>query len=171
MKITAWVSLKSSMNLNEIRWPIYVLHSDEIEEQDGLLFCDTQIVDDKNMTGDSLGLRRLQTPHKNLYRLKVMIETFTDFVHHKGQFYIDSNGKFFRWVKKQSCSVISHKIIKTEKRDIATLVWCKDIPFPFVIKRPPSALMKYASILYMNKKPAILYSLSETKQKDTWRKI
>ena len=81
------------MNLNEIRWPIYVLHSDEIEEQDGLLFCDTQIVDDKNMTGDSLGLRRLQTPHKNLYRLKVMIETFTDFVHHKGQFYIDSNGE------------------------------------------------------------------------------
>ena len=171
MKITAWVSLKSSMNLNEIRWPIYVLHSDEIEEQDGLLFCDTQIVDDKNMTGDSLGLRRLQTPHKNLYRLKVMIETFTDFVHHKGQFYIDSNGKFFRWVKKQSCSVISHKIIKIEKRDIATLVWCKDIPFPFIVKRPPSALMKYASILYMNKKPAILYSLSETKQKDTWRKI
>ena len=60
------------MNLNEIRWPIYVLHSDEIEERDGLLFCDTQIVDDKNMTGESLGLRRLQTPHKNLYRLKVM---------------------------------------------------------------------------------------------------
>jgi len=85
------------MNLNDIRWPIYVLHSDEIEERDGLLFCDTQIVDDKNMTGDSLGLRRLQTPHKNLYRLKVMIESFTEFVHHKGQFYIDSNGKFFRW--------------------------------------------------------------------------
>ena len=53
------------MNLNEIRWPIYVLHSDEVEIRDGLLFCDTQIVDDKNMKGDSLGLRRLQTPHKN----------------------------------------------------------------------------------------------------------
>ena len=73
-----------------------------------------------------------------------------DVVHHKGQFYIDSNGKFFRWVKKQSCSVISHKIIKTEKRDIATLVWCKDIPYPFIKKRPPSALMKYANILYMD---------------------
>lgn len=159
------------MNLNDIRWPIYVLHSDEIEERDGLLFCDTQIVDDKNMTGDSLGLRRLQTPHKNLYRLKVMIESFTEFVHHKGQFYIDSNGKFFRWVKKTSCSVISHKIEKTEKRDIATLIWCRNIPFPFVAKRPPSALMKYASILYMNNQPAILYSLTEEKRKKTWRKI
>ena len=100
------------MNLNEIRWPIYVLHSDEIEERDGLLFCDTQIVDDKNMTGDSLGLRRLQTPHKNLYRLKVMIETFTDFVHHKGQFYIDSNGKFFRWVKKNHVVLLVIKLKK-----------------------------------------------------------
>jgi len=31
--------------------------------------------------------------------------------------------------------------------------------------------MKYASILYMNNQPAILYSLTEEKQKKTWRKI
>ena len=57
------------MKLEQIKWPVYVLHSDEIEERDGLLFCDTQIVDDKNMKGETLGIRRLQTPHKNLYHL------------------------------------------------------------------------------------------------------
>jgi hypothetical protein len=61
------------MKLEQIKWPVYVLHSDEIEERDGLLFCDTEIVDDKNMKGETLGLRRLQSPHKNLNKLKVMI--------------------------------------------------------------------------------------------------
>jgi len=159
------------MNLETIRWPVYVLHSDEIEERDGLLFCDTQIVDDRNMKGTSLGIRRLQTPHKNLYRLKVMIENFQDFVHHKGLNYIDSNGKYFRWVKNKTCSLISHKIEKVEKRDIATLIWCKNIPFPFFVKRPPEARLRYASVLYINKRPSVLYSFSEKEQKKTWRKI
>ena len=159
------------MKLEQIKWPVYVLHSDEIEERDGLLFCDTEIVDDKNMKGETLGLRRLQSPHKNLYKLKVMIEGFQDFVHHKGSNYIDSKGKYFRWIKNKTCSLISHKIDKVEKRDIATLIWVKDIPFPFFVKRPPEARLRYASILYMGSQPSILYSFSETKQRKTWRKI
>ena len=159
------------MKLENIKWPVYVLHSDEVEERDGLLFCDTQIVDDKNMSGKTLGVRRLQSPHKNLYQLKVMIEGFQDFVHHKGLNYIDSNGKYFRWIKNTKCNLISHKIQKVEKRDVATLIWCKDIPFPFLVKRPPEARLRYASVLYMGKQPSILYSFSEKQQKNTWRKI
>ena len=164
-------SLVKCMKLEDITWPVYVLHSDEVEERDGLLFCDTQIVDDKNMKGKTLGLRRLQSPHKNLYKLKVMIEGFQDFVHHKGSNYIDSDGKYFRWIKNKKCNLISHKIDKVEKRDIATLIWVKDIPFPFFVKRPPEARLHYASILYMGSQPSILYSFSETKQRKTWRKI
>ena len=47
-------SLVKCMKLEDITWPVYVLHSDEVEERDGLLFCDTQIVDDKNMKGKTL---------------------------------------------------------------------------------------------------------------------
>ena len=159
------------MKLEQIKWPVYVLHSDEIEERDGLLYCDTQIVDDKNMKGETLGVRRLQSPHKNLYKLKVMIESFQDFVHHKGLNYIDSSGKYFRWIKNKKCNLISHKIEKIEKRDIGSLVWCENVPFPFFIKRPPEARLRYASVLYMGKQPSILYSFSEKQQKKTWRKI
>ena len=84
---------------------------------------------------------------------------------------IDSNGKYFRWIKNKKCNLISHKIDKVEKRDIATLIWVDSIPFPFFVKRPPEARLHYASVLYMDKQPSILYSFSETKQKKTWRKI
>ena len=159
------------MKLEQIKWPVYVLHSDEIEEQDGLLYCDTQIVDDKNMKGETLGIRRLQSPHKNLYHLKVMIESLQDFVHHKGLNYIDSDGKYFRWIKNKVSNLISHKIEKIERRAIGSLVWCEIIPFPFFIKRPPEARLRYASVLYMDNQPSILYSFSEKQQKKTWRKI
>ena len=43
-------------------------------KQDGLLFLDDKILDDKNMKGDNLGIRRLQTPHKNLYPIKNQID-------------------------------------------------------------------------------------------------
>ena len=44
-----------------IKFPIYVL-SEEPEEIDGLVIINDQVVDDKNMTGETLGMRRLQTP-------------------------------------------------------------------------------------------------------------
>ena len=159
------------MNLYDIQWPIYVLHSDEVEIRDGLLFCDTQIVDDKNMKGKTLGTRRLQSPHKNLYPLRYMIKGFDDFVHHKGLMYIDSSGKHFRWVKKKICPLISHEIEEVRKKDIISLIKCKGIDHAFERKRPPTSNMRYASILYIDKHPSVLYGFTETKQRKTWRKI
>ncbi len=159
------------MKLHDIQWPVYVLHSDEIDERDGLLFCDTQIVDDKNMKGKTLGARRLQSPHKNLYPLRYMIKGFEDFVHHKGLMYIDSSGKHFRWVKQKVCPLISHKIEEIRKKDIITLIKCKGINHAFEKLRPPSSNMKYASILYIDGHPAVLYGFTEKQQKKTWRKI
>ena len=55
-----------------IRFPAYIL-SEEPEEIDGLLIIQDQVVDDRNMTGETLGMRRLQTPMKSLYPLRYMI--------------------------------------------------------------------------------------------------
>jgi hypothetical protein len=63
-------------NVNKLRFPVYILPSGNWDRQDGLLFLDGQIVDDRNMTGDTLGLRRLQTPHKSLYSLRQQVEDF-----------------------------------------------------------------------------------------------
>jgi len=61
-------------SLFEINFPVYVVHTDNIELIDGILWIDDQVLDDRNMPGDTLGKRRLQTPMKSLYPLKYMIE-------------------------------------------------------------------------------------------------
>ena len=67
-------------SINKIRFPVYELPSGNWNRQDGLLFLDGQIVDDKNQAGDTLGLRRMQTPHKNLLPLKNQVDTFRGIV-------------------------------------------------------------------------------------------
>lgn len=155
----------------QIQFPVYVLHSDEIEERDGLLFCDTQIVDDKNVKGSSIGIRRLKTPHKNLYPLKYMLEDFRSMIQHRGDDYIDSNGKYFHYEKTTPVKLDSIKIEKVERKGAASLIWLEKVPFPFTVKRPPSLEMKYAQVLMVSNKPSILWSYSEVKQKRTWRKV
>ena len=49
--------------MHKIQYPIYII-SEEPEEIDGLLLIGDQVVDDKNMPGKTLGMRRLQTPMK-----------------------------------------------------------------------------------------------------------
>lgn len=164
-----WASLHLSMKLWQIKFPVYVLHSDEIEERDGLLFCDTQIVDDKNMSGNTLGKRRLQSPHKNLYPLRYMIEDFSGLIRHRGKFFIDTKGKFFRYTKSTKADIKYKKIEKVEKKEVITLIWVKDIPFPFEEKRPQTA--PYAGVAYLDGTPSFIYEYVSEKKKDTWRKI
>jgi len=157
------------MKLHDIKFPIYVLHSDEVEERDGLLFCDTQIVDDKNMTGQTLGQRRLQSPHKNLYQLRYMIEDFRGLCKHRGRFFVDTYGKFFRYTKNKKVDIKFKKIERQNKKDVATLIWIENIPFPFEEKRPVKG--KYAGVAYIDGRPSFIYEYSSEKKKDTWRKI
>ena len=52
------------MKLEDVRFPVYVVHTDEVVTQDGILWCADAVVDDKNISGDSIGQRRLKTPLK-----------------------------------------------------------------------------------------------------------
>ena len=48
------------------KYPVYVIHG-EPEELDNMLWLNDQVIDDRNMLGETLGLRRLQNPMKSLY--------------------------------------------------------------------------------------------------------
>ena len=159
------------MRLEEVRFPVYVVHTDEVFTQDGILWCADAVVDDKNVSGDSIGQRRLRTPLKNLYDLKYQINTFGDMIKHRGKFYVDSNGKFFAYEKSKKATLKYHKINKIESKDVMTLIWIGGIPFPFEIARPPLPTDRYAGILYINNRPSFIYEITDTKKKDTWRKI
>ena len=49
---------------------LYVINSNNVWEQDGIVFIDNTVLDDLNQKGNTLGKRRLQTPLKNLFNLK-----------------------------------------------------------------------------------------------------
>ncbi len=159
------------MKLEDIRFPLYVVHSDEVIRRDGVLWVDGAVLDDTNVEGQSIGERRLRTPLKNLYDLKYQIEDFGGLMKHRGRFYIDSTGKFFIYEKSKSAKLKYHLIGKLEQKDVATLMWIQGIPFPFELPRPPDHTMRYAGILYINDKPSFVYEFSSTLKKDSWRKI
>ena len=159
------------MNYDNIEFPVFVLHTDNIELIDGILWIDNQVLDDKNMLGTTLGIRRLQSPMKGLYPLKYMLENETDLLHHQGRFYIDTSGIFFIKIKTTNTQLKYHKIMRVEKKTIASRLWLKDCPFPFPLKRPLPENASWAGVLYRDGIPWIIYDLSEEKKKDTWRKI
>ena len=171
MMITLLASLKRNMIYDKLEFPVFVLHTNNIELIDGLLFIDKEILDDTNMSGKTLGLRRLQTPMKGLYNLKYMLEDIPELLQHQGKFYIDSLGFYFEKRKNTKVSLKYHKILRVDKKNIVSMLWLKNCPFPFPLKRPLPENASWAGVLYRQGVPWILYNLSEEQKKDTWRKI
>ena len=71
-------------NIDKVTFPIFNLPNGNWQLLDGLLFLDEYILDDKNMEGNSLGKRRLQTPHENLFELKKSLNSHVGIVKLKG---------------------------------------------------------------------------------------
>lgn len=155
----------------DLKYPLYVIHSDNVELIDGILWLDDMVLDDKNMSGDTLGMRRIQSPMNSMYNLKYQVESLRGMMKHKGKFFIDTNGKVFNYEKTETVQIEYHKIKKKEKKGVATVLWLKDCPFPFAEKSPPADEITWAGVMYKNGVPWQIYDFAEEKQKSTWRKI
>ena len=99
----------SFKDISKVKFPVYVLPSSNWQETDGLLFLDGHIVDDKNMPGTTLGIRRLQTPHKGLLRLKHQIDNLRGLLKNDKNTFIDTNGSPFVYEKTQFCGTMERK--------------------------------------------------------------
>lgn len=155
-----------------IKFPVYKLPSSNWHLQDGLLYLDGQLLDDRNMPGETLGIRRMQTPfYKNLLVLRKKLDTLIGIIKQDGNCFVDSLGRTFIYEKTLVCKLIYYKIRKIEKKDTASLLWVKGVNFPFTIPRPPESEMLWAGILHYRGLPWLLYEYSETKLKDTRRKV
>ena len=158
--------------LDSIQFPIFALPSSNWEERDGLLFVDNRIVDDKNMAGKTLGMRRLQTPMKDLLPLRGSIAAPISLVRQQRiKNFIDNKGTPFIYEKTTWSSLKYYKIRKVERKDIASVLWLKGVSFPFKVPRPPEESLSWAGVLHVGDIPWILYEYSETKQPDTRRKV
>ena len=159
------------MIYDRLVFPVFTVHTNDVELVDGILWIENQVLDDKNMKGDTLGVRRLQSPMKSIYPLKSMIKDIASLLRHQGRYYIDTSGYFFTKEKTKTVQLKYHKILRVEKKTIASVLWIKDCPFPFTLERPLPKNMTWAGILYREGMPWLLYDVSQEKLKDTWRKI
>lgn len=158
-------------DIQKITFPVFLLGSSDWYYKDGLLFCDGLIVDDTNQTGKTLGSRRAQTPHKDLYSLRRMVSSHNGILKQKQKNFIDSLGKPFYYEKTRFTSLRYLKIKRVERKGIASLVWVKGCNSPFTVPRPPSDGYNWAGILHIHEYPWILYEYSQTKLKDTKKKV
>lgn len=156
--------------IKKIEFPVFVLPSDNWSLQDGLLFLDNEIIDDKNMPGKTLGIRRLQSPFE-MKSLNKSISSFVGILKQSKNAFIDSNGVPFIYHKTERCSLKYQKITKIVRRDVASLVYIKGCNSPFTVPRPPLPQMTWAGILHLHGLPWELYEYSEEFKKNTWRKI
>jgi len=156
--------------LRSLEFPVYVLPHDNWEYSDGLLFMEGQVVDDKNQSGDSLGHRRLQTPHK-VFSLNKKIDSIQGILKQKGKTFVDTKGRPFIYDKTLRCTLRYYKIKNIENRDVESILWLQDVSSPFSVPRPPEPGYGYAGILLLRHLPWILYEYSQSAKKDTWRKV
>jgi len=157
--------------INKVRFPVYVMPNYNWDKQDGLLFLEGQIIDDSNMSGDTLGIRRLQTSHKNLFPLRHQIDNFRGLLKCGSNTFVDTNGTPFIYEKSEFCSLKYYKIQSVQQKETASVLTLQNVKTRFVVPRPPAPEARYAGVLHYGRVPWVLYEYSETLLKDTRRKV
>ena len=167
-----YVTYKS---LGKINFPIYLLSSDNISYVDGLVFVDSLVVDDRNMSGNTLGIRRLQSPIplKKLHPLKKSLKDPVALVKMPGnKSYIDTSGTIFTYQKTLFTTVHSKRIKKVViKEGVGSVLHICGESETFILARPPEDKYSWASIIYVGKFPWLVYGFSEEQEKSRKLKI
>jgi len=140
---------------------VYRISADYLSYKDGLLMDGSLVLDDHNQPYDTLGKRRLHSPHK-LRRLNRPLYDIADIIKSGHLNFIDFRGKVFHYRKTVFSHVKYKKIRKIEKKEIASLLWAEGVNEPFLIARPPQAYYGWVGILYLKDYPWKIYDYSET---------
>lgn len=178
------------MNLNEISYPVYRLREDEPQKQDGVLFYyferskDTeegivdysvlQVIDDTNLPGDSLALRRLiiRSNGDKPYPLNRAIFFLGDLIKiaKPKTWFIDSKGRTFKYSKTKRAKLIYRKVTKLMQVPTGgCIVEVEGFHCRMKSLFPPNIHGTiYAGVLLIGA-ATVLYGFYDTKYKDTWR--
>ena len=156
--------------LKTIQFPVYLLPHENWSFSDGLMFLEGKVVDDRNQGAETIGRRRLFTPH-DLFPLKNSVDSIQGLLKQTVKTFIDTSGRPFIYEKTKRCDLKYFNIKKKELRDTYTLLWLHGVNTPFSVPRPPEPGIFFAGVLLLHGLPWILYEYSEHPKKTTWRKV
>lgn len=162
--------VRTIKNLSSIQFPVYLLPSSDWEVVDGLLLMEGKILDDRNMLGATLGVRRLQTEFA-LFPLPTLVWDIVGIIKQRTNYFIDSAGMPFIYEKTKTVSLKYQKIVKVERKGVASIIRLNGVKNALKVIRPPEPGMSWAGVLFLNNYPWVVYDFSEEKKKDTWRKV
>lgn len=163
---------KRFKDIKNIRFPVYKIHSKDWYRQDGVLFIDDgRVLDDTNMPGETLGVRRLQCGRTDLYNIRRAYKDFSSMLQSKHKLFIDSNGMPFVYERTINSPLIHHTIKRIDPKETHSIVWLTNIPYPMSIPRPPYGDARYARVLYYKGSPWMLYDFVTERGKDSYRRV
>ena len=162
------VELTYKQVLKRVGFPVYAI-PEEPYFRDGLLTHQQKIIDDRNQTGDTLGKRRLQSPH-TLYTLNKMCEDFVALMKIKHKTFIDTNGNCFRYLKERYTTIKPMKVKSKEYKGHYCRVWLAGHNSAFILKSAPLG-KEWAHIIMIDNEPWQIYDFSEEACKSYRRMI
>jgi hypothetical protein len=167
------------MKLHEISWPIYHIgQHDKVYSEFNVDYVENRgksfILDNKNLKGDTLGIRRLKIKDDkyNFRATLFMISELIEFVRNKtlhNRKFIDSRGCIFTYRKTKLYRLTCHKIKNVQK--LKFYVYIKPYNSFASYKVPKSYWRDTYEYIYLIKDINLLYDLSNNPIKDTWRKV
>lgn len=170
------------MDLTTVSYPVYKLKKDMPSVIGGLSFYyseygekqKVQIIDDKNLAGETLGKRRTQlyAEGASLFPLKLSFWFLSDLIKAScpKQYWVDSNGKIFKYTKTKMVPLVFRRITNIIPDISCTLVEVEGLPGRYMSLLPPVLEQQYAGLLKLNG-GYILYGFFDQKYPDTKRKI
>jgi hypothetical protein len=107
----------------------------------------------------------------DLMPLKKSIDTHLGIIKQKDNTFIDTIGMPFIYERTTWCKLKYYSIRKVEQKIVASVLHLNGVKAPFTIPRPPHSDMLWAGLLHLYDLPWMLYEYSETKIKDSKRKV
>jgi len=174
------------MQLEKIVWPVFKLRDKEPINKDGIIYYLTElfdeennktitkikIIDDKNITNTTLGLRRLKIDKDKLEKLSIAIYTVQDLIKlaTKSSWFIDNNGTIFQYKKSTRAKLKIYRIKQIlPVNGIGCILELEGLSERFKSMTIPIH-ERYAAILHYNSK-SLFYGLCNEELKSKWRLV
>ena len=157
--------------MTALRFPLYPLPNSNWYLADGTLFIDGQVLDDTKMPGKTLGIRRMQSGRKDLFKLRRAVLDIPALLKIRTRCFIDTSGRPLIYEKTVTSKLKAYSIRRIERKIEASLLWLNGVSFPITIPRPPLNNPRWARLLHRADTPWLLYDYVNTQTKDSYRKV